>query len=342
MNTTRRLKMQGKAITVDSVMEEVEQAARRLGGTSKSFANHMRRDGSVRQRFGRIGNWLSNLVGLGLLGFGAFLLIVFVVFLLSGQHIIPLYSDQGYVSVSELGSLVFASEGDLFLAWLGGGIVASAVILLLISNGCYLLMRIRNRWTKLSSISLFLFGVLGVGICVYLGAITSTEFVYEEELEREVASVSCSELKLDVWNGNKKRIGEFEIKKGRNFGFVSLKKEEICNAGIEILYRKSSDSLYHIYQNFSADGKYSKQAMKRARNLNHKIHLEGNVLRIESYYHFPKKDKFRNQSVQVIIEIPKDKFVRVKDNRISVDYLEYGETEREGYLNYDGEFEYWY
>lgn len=336
-----RLKMQGKPITVDNVRDEVEQAAQRFGASSRSFADRIRKDSSVSKRVSRIGRFITQMVGIGLIGFGSFLLVIFLVFILGGMRMIPVETDHGYLSITEFSSLVLSTEGDAFWIWLGGGIVAFSVILFLVSNGTYILLRIRNKWTKIASLTLFLTGIVGSAICVNMGIKTSGEWISEAEMERKVAFVNHQELILDVLQGSDKSIGEFKLKEGRRFGFLRIKNNRIYGSGIEILYRASNDSAYHVYQNFSSDGRYYQQALQRAKNMKHEIHCVDNKVEIAPSFSYPLADKLRDQSVQIIVEIPRNKWVRIGNERISVDSFDEGEMEKYSYIDFNGEIEHW-
>jgi hypothetical protein len=103
-------------------------------------------------------------VGVALLGFGAILLITFLVFVLGLSNFIPIETIEGHISFNELGSLVLSSEDDIVLSWIGIFLTALSVILFFISNGTYLVMKIKNRWSKMASLTLIFLGVILINL----------------------------------------------------------------------------------------------------------------------------------------------------------------------------------
>ena len=129
-----RLRMRGRPITVDSVKDEIEQAATRVSKSSRSFASKIKADGSYAKRFSSIGNLIRSLIGIFIIGIGTIMLITFLVFVFGASNFIPIETIDGYVSFKQLGSLLLSSENDIFLSWVGIILTALSIILLLISN----------------------------------------------------------------------------------------------------------------------------------------------------------------------------------------------------------------
>ncbi|TNE53798.1 MAG: PspC domain-containing protein [Bacteroidetes bacterium] len=335
-----RLKMRGRPITVDNVREEVEQAASRVGESSKSFARRVRREGGYSKGFSRVGNLITRIVGLILLGMGAFFLILFSFFFFAGERVIPIQSDQGFLNLGELGSLVLSSEQDVMLAWIGICVVAFSAILFLISNGTYVLMRIRNKWTRIASITLFLTGLLGAMLCVYLLIRTAENFSSQAELEREITSLNVPELIIDSDSPQQVKMGKFTAKSHRRDLGVYLNKNRIHMCGVSIDYRISKDSSFHVKQTFLASGKSYNEALERAKHMNHEIVVDSGRLVVPAYFNFPKEDRFREQDVRLIIEIPKNRWVRIGNDRLGADWEE-PEWYRRTYLRRNGEFRHW-
>jgi phage shock protein PspC (stress-responsive transcriptional regulator) len=334
-----RLRMQGKPITVDSLKEEVEQAAERVSQSSKSFARKVRNDENYTKRFTSLGNLITTIVGVALLGFGAILLITFLVFVLGLSNFIPIETIEGHISFNELGSLVLSSEDDIVLSWIGIFLTALSVILFFISNGTYLVMKIKNRWSKMASLTLILLGVIGTSICFYIGSKAAREMVSEAKIERQVGTFETEELLITTDTRNK--IGEFEVKEGNRFSEIKLIDDQIQQAGIEIHYKPSKDSLFHVYQCLSAHSYSYFKAISKAKNIEHQIKVDANSILVCPYFSYPKQDKLRAQEVKIIIEIPAKKSVKVNGEKVSLDDLELEEIEKYGFIHHSGEVETW-
>lgn len=339
-----RLRMQGKPITVDSVKEEIEQAADRLGKSSKGFADRIRKEENLGKRFSSLGRIIVKIVGFGLIATGVFFLILFLVLFFGGMRFIPIQVQNGFITFSELGNVLFSDSNDVFLAWTGIILVALSVILFLISNGTYLLVGLRSKWARMSSLALIIFGIIGTVFCFYVGSKTGRDFANYAEIEKKITSVDLPILNIESVIPQSKNLNGFNIRKDSDFDTynpLNIVGGKIINNGVDIIYKTSKDSLYHVYQCFSSNAYSYELALIKSKNIKNAISFEGNSLKIHPNFSFPKRDKIRNQGVKIIIEIPKNKTVKVGEKIISPTYIDEEEYEVNGYLNYKGEFEDW-
>lgn len=345
-STIDKLRMRGKAITVESVRDEVETAAERLKNESKSFANRIRKDDSYNQRFSSVGRFITVAFGAGLLMMGLFFLVMFSIFGVSEMQYIPVQSDSGFLSFSQFGELVLNNEEDLNWAWIGGLLAGFSVILFILLLGVKIIFRIRNKWSKMSLGFLFTTGFIGTVICIIIGIRTGREMTIEGEMEREIGAVYANELTLIAHGSTYKKQDDFQVKSDGRYGMLGLQGNSIQEGGIEFEYRLSKDSLFHVYQNLSAHSHSHKLALEKAKNIRHAVSLDSTILNVNSYYTFPKADKLRDQKVYIVIEIPKDGTVKINNQiiRLGVENSDENIDEfyrEEGYLENDGEYDHW-
>ncbi len=345
-STIDRLKMQGKPITVDNVKEEIEQAAQRINSSSRSFADRLRSDSDYSKRFSRIGRILSSVIGFALIGTGLFFLVVFLILFFGGLRFIPIISESGaYLSANQIGELLLSDPNDVFYAWFGIFLTAFSVIIFLISNGTFIFMRIKSKWVKISSLSLIGFGIIGSAICINLGIKTGRDVAIEAEIEKEVATSSLSELQIEVLTKKTVDLEGFVEKNTRNNRFenpIMVNGNTLIASGIELIYKESKDSLFHVYQNLSANSYSYERALKKAKNIRHEIKMDSTKLLISPEFSFSKSEKIRTQKVSIIIEIPKNKIARFGNEIIRLEKMEEEEeNEKWGYLNKGGNYETW-
>lgn len=339
-----RLRMQGKPITVDSVKEEIDQATERLTSSSKSFAEKLRKDENITKRFSSIGRLITSVFGVGLIITGVFFLIIFLVLFFGGLRFVPIQGDSGFLSFSELGELLLSDSGDVVMSWLGIFLVAFSVILFLLSNGTFLVLRLKSRWAKISSLSLIGLGIIGTVICIYIGTKSARDVVSEAHVDQKTGTVDAPELVIRHLTAGESATQTYSHRHGDDHFTdpILLKGNRLTDHGIKFLYRPSKDSLYHIYQSMGANGYSYRNAQLKAKHISHKVQLDSNVLWVDPEFSYPKKDKIRAQEVVIIVEIPQNKWVKINDERISADVpTEYGEIERTGYMEHDGEYERW-
>jgi phage shock protein PspC (stress-responsive transcriptional regulator) len=341
-STIEKLRMRGKPITVDSVKEEVENAARRFESETKSFAQKLRRDDSISHQVGNIGRIFSAVIGVMLIMKGLFFLIIVMVFGVFGMRVIPAQTDYGFLSLPELAQLAIDNPTDYSWGYAGALIAAFSIILFLLILGVRLVFRIQSRWTRISFITLFISGFIGSMVVLVIGLKTGREMSIEGEMEREVGSFYGETLYFQSDLSSYNSVANFKVKSDGDWGIIGIHGDTISETGIDIHYRQSKDSLFHVYQNLSAHGHSHKIAIQKAKNIHHIMSMDSNLVQFNNHFTYPLSDKLRDQGVAIYIEIPKDKTVQINKEviRLSIDesnrdsnqafYEEHGRIERDG------------
>ncbi len=343
-NTIDRLRMKGRPITVETVREEVENAASRISKSSKNFANRIKKDETYSKSINKGGRILSSLLGIGFIFFGLIFLVLFIIFGIAEMQVIPVQGEQGFLSLPEFGELVLLDNGDYSIFWYGSMILSFSVVLFLLLLGSLFLFKFSNAWAKLTLLLLFVIGVGGFITSLTVGLRTGRDFVITGEIEHEVGTVLSNQLIVEPAFENFEFDDSFTVKSNGKFSLMSVKDNEITFHGISILYKKSSDSLFHIKQNFKAQSQSHETALKKSKNIHQDISLTSDTLILSTGYSFPKEDKIRGQRVRIIIEIPVNGKVIIGDEEIDLSFSEdddeYYETEH-GKLRYNGHYSHW-
>lgn len=344
-NTIDRLRMQGKPITVENVRDEVEQAAERLTKGSTRFANKIRKDDSYTRRFNSIGRLFSVIFGTMIIAFGLLLLTLFLVFIIGGFQVIPVQSETGFLSFPDFGELVLENPVDTKWAWASILLIGFSSTLFLLLLGSKMVFRIHNIWSKMALGVLFTTGFIGFIIAIFLSMKTGREMAIEGEIEKQIGSIAAKEIKIYTSTPKLNSSEAFEVKSQGRYGMMGIERKTIIESGIPIEYRQSKDSLFHIYQNFTANSHSHQQAIKKAKNITHHVSLQGNELTMNSHYSFPKSDKLRDQDVVIIIEVPKNGVVQFNNEiafpskgKISTFLEDFELEDHEGYVRSDGQY----
>lgn len=342
-STIDRLRMKGRPITVETVREEVENAAENFKKGSQKFANKMRNNDHYGQQVSRAGRILSMLLGLGIVGIGLIWLVVFIIFGIGSAQFIPVQGDYGFLSAAQFGELVLSHSSDYSTFWWGALVAGSCAIIFMLLLGAMLIFRLYNKWSKLSLLALFLGGLTGFIMCGTVGISTGRDFITDGEIEREIGSVTTEKL-IVIPNLEKlENISEFEVKSNGQHGFIELDVKYIKMHSIDFKYTRSVDSAFHIRQNFQARSHSHKAALAKSKNIQHSIELRGDSLILDTEYKFPRTDKLRNQEVEIIIEIPIGSEVVIGNQIISFDNVikddeDYHHYREKGYLKGNGNY----
>lgn len=343
-NTIDRLRMKGRPINVETVKEEVEMTAEKMKEGSRKFASRVSDKGQYRRTASRGARILAVLVGVGLIGFGLLHLITFLIFVIGGTQFIPVESDQGFLSITELGNLVLSNSADINLTWIGGLMGILSAIFFLFLLGSMLIFRLRNKWSKLSLAGLFVTGLIGFFICLAVGMRTARDLAIDCEIEELAGDVYSKEISILPQYQELQGDRSLRIKSNDQFGLFTIKGENIKSYGIQFEYTKSNDSLFHIYQCFTARSHTFNAAQKKSEHIEHGLELNGDSLLVNTDYTFPKKDKIRAQEVVIRIEVPEGGqvkcrneivYISPKDPENEVDHPYYREH---GFLRGDGTY----
>lgn len=342
-----RLKMQGKAVTVDSLKEEIENAANKLKKQSNSFAHRVRNNENIHQNVSGFVRILSAVIGVGILIASLSLLIPLITFVVFDTPFIPAQTDFGFISFSTINELLLETDLDIFWMKLSVLLIGFSIVVFMILLSLRFIFHIKNKGYKFLMVGLFIFGIIGV-ISASVISIKTVRFLSNEaEIEREVGQVDTPILSI-YSNVNRVNLdANFKINMKDGNGFITILNKQIYNEGIKIEYRSSRDSLYHVYQKFSANSYAYKTAIEKAKHIKHGVTIVNNELHIDTDYSYPLKDKLRDQEVTIIIEIPKGKRIHVQNSNrsLSSEAIDFDEDFdfdlQSGFIDGDGYYEEW-
>ena len=264
-NTIDRLRMKGKPITVETVREEVENAAAKFSKSSKNFANRIRKDETYSRSVSKGGRILSSIFGIGFIGFGLIFLILFIVFGIAEMQVFPIQGEQGFLSLPEFGELILLDNGDYTVFWYGAMIFTFSVTLFSLILGSLFLFKINNTWAKITLLFLFIIGVAGFITSLTVGLRTGRDFVITGEIEHEIGSVNSNQLLIEPKLENLELDENFEVKSNGNLSLMTVTENEISFHGVSFIYKRSNDSLFHIRENFKAQSQSHKTALKKSK-----------------------------------------------------------------------------
>jgi phage shock protein PspC (stress-responsive transcriptional regulator) len=318
---SERLQMKGKPVNIDTLKEEFEKTASRLKDDTINAANRFRNNNQhLTNQASKAFRFIGKIVGVFFIGGALIWLIIFSLVVSGIITGVPMTGDQNFASLYEFLQLVSPVNSSFSLIWIGILLVGFAGPLLSIAIGVRLMMEKVNKYFKLNFIVLPVLIFVGI-ILGIMGAIHSArDYEVYSEVENQHVTVSSNELKIEELPMivNNRRV----VSNG-GIDFINVQNNQIMEHGVHLKYKESTDSLFHISQVFSAHGIDRTSAQKRSMHINHKINLTGNKLMVDPYYSFPLKDGLRNQEIEIIIEVPRGKFLFINNQEVLVDDKEY-------------------
>ena len=318
---SERLQMRGKPVNIDTLKEEFEKTAGRLKDDTINAANRFKTNNQhLTSQAAKVLRFIGKIFGVFLIAGALIWLIVFSLIVSGVIDVVPMTGDQNLASLYEFLQLVSPVNKSFSLIWMGILLVGFAGPLLSIAIGIRLLIGKVNKYYRLNFIILPTAMFIGV-IFGIVGSINSARDyeVYswhpKQHLDIAVNELELEELPL--------MINNHKIESSGGIDFISIQKGQIMEHGINISYKESNDSLFHVSQAFKAHGIDLAAAQKRSMHIKHQLRIEGNKVLISPYYSFPSSDGLRNQEIKIVIEVPKGKKLFINKQEALIDGQEY-------------------
>ncbi|MCA0382550.1 MAG: PspC domain-containing protein [Bacteroidetes bacterium] len=129
-------------------------------------------------------------------------------------------------------------------------------------------------------------------------------------------------------------------------GLVSIDGDSMHLNTAKVNVVKSKDSLYHVHMIKMSRGREREQAQRLAEKINFPVVQKENVLYLPATFTIARNDKWRNQKVLIVIEVPEGKKIRMSNEVEDYDYfsIDFGRSRRGFRIDVDREWEeglYW-
>lgn len=116
-------------------------------------------------------------------------------------------------------------------------------------------------------------------------------------------------------------------------GLVSIGRDSINLATVKIEVQKSEDSSYHAYLLKQSRGGSNDQARNLAEKINFPITQKENTLYLPAQFQVARTDKWRNQQIIVVIEVPENKAIDLDESLDDYHYFNIEFNKRNRYGN---------
>jgi len=340
-----KLQMKGKPVTLEHIKSEIEDTAESIQKKSKAWGKKMREETTVLKGIKAIIRVISISIGIFMILSGIGIFIMSMVFIFGDPELIPAQINGEFMSLGKFGELVAENQTDMSYFFYGILFTSLSAVGLLWIGGIRLIVAYGSKWFKYVSGTFTVVMIVGIVLLSLMGAKTGRAFAVHGELEKELFSLNANELNLVFETSTHVDAKGYRTVSQGDMGVLKVVKNKIYFHGVHVQYHVSSDSLYHVKEILSSQGHDHHAALKKARNIEFKTWIASNQLHVSTYYKFPLKDKIRDQSVKLIIDVPAGKYVKFRDKVVYPYYDEAkGESDEErmhGYVHGNGEYETW-
>lgn len=324
--TLDKLEMRGEKINITniekSIREEVAELRNKLGSMASESAETIKRasagSGSFFEVIGKgiievlkmIGKGLLILTGslLVLLGLGLLIALIAYTFGWTGG----VYSDE------EITILAFPALAKLLLGCNIPVVYLQVILLLVIGIPLFMLfyngLRMIFKFERIPHFGLTMFNiwVIGLFFLVWSGLKVFNLYKFNEEKKIDIALEQPSFDTLNVMlMADDPGLKFLRYEKFNMLGdwkaVITEEKEFYIVPRIRI--EESNDSLFSISQVTIARGKSRMEAQQHLAGIRFQSATSGSTLRISPFARLPKEECWRGQAVNLVIRVPKGKFI---------------------------------
>lgn len=317
--TSEKLKMKGKPVNFDSIKEyinkdEISEQANKIKNKFSKANNEIR---DFLESFFKILTRLITLLT------GIILIIISISFILS--YFISLFTlSLPGINSFEYIHLIFNSSWQLY------SMIILVGILILIPSFAFLFIGIKMIANKnilkvsvKAIITLSIIWLISL-IMIIIMSITLVAPQYAETAKKTnkyiLNAITSDTLSINMKEYQGKTIKTYYNFKegiiGQNIEGISFTKDSVIkNLSNHLKIKPSVDSNFYLEIKSNATGNNTPNALKNLNDIYYKYQVKNNrELFLDSYLSFPKKDKFRNQDIVLILYVPENKYIKMEQN----------------------------
>ena len=310
--TSEKLQMYGQPANIDTLKKNVEQASEAVVSGSKELSNKL---GGAFGVFGRILLWF---IGFIILSSGIGLIIGGFFFFFTTWTEMP----------TELFGYLVEEEWMSMAAKIFGGIlmVIPGVLLTILGVKCFWNKVKVSKAVIFGSIALWfvaLFAIIGISVS------TASKFRNSVEMTQEKSYVIPSDTLQVYFRENNE--GNLKFKTFNDLDqLIDADGNLIIPIDDIFEIEESTDDKLHIQVTYSSKGGSKEEAKRNLEAIRYNYELNGNKLYLDEFIKIPKDGKFRNQTVDIKLYIPKNKLIHTNN------------TDRMTIINNDNDRDYLY
>ncbi len=324
MSTSKKLEMKGEPINVEnignSIKDEFASFKKKVNPNSNNYSQ--KASDSVGKFFEIVGRILTFIlkfivkaIGVFLVLGGAIGLITVITIAIGAPQDLQINSSNwgGYWS-QEFAEIFFGNGGSYTIGFIGALLVSIIPLLAILYGGVKILFKIpsSNKAFGITGIALFIVGVIMVS---YTATSTAAQYSSKQNITDYVTLDSLTSDTLIL-----RSMEEHYSRSYNSRNEIFIENDFIFTDNMSVTVVKSMDKQYGLRLNKSSRGSNRKVAGALANNIDFTYEINDNELSISPYIDFPLVDKFRNQQVEISIELPVGKSIYLEESSTDIIY----------------------
>jgi len=199
--------------------------------------------------------------------------------------------------------------------------VLNLFVTLLLPLSALALMFIRIFWKyslpKNYRAGLFAFWLVNVTSLGFVGTHISSYFTNKAEYVEDINLNNFSGDTLKLYQGTNAMD-----RKIVQFGNISFDNYSLSSDNVDINFKPSSDDQFHIKKKIYSRGASSNNALQSAKILNYNYEINNDEIFFDNHFSIKKGDKWRGQNVELIVEVPKGKYIFIERSMLDDIHME--------------------
>lgn len=238
----------------------------------------------------------------------------------------------GGIALAPLKGFIFDSPLENIFAWMTLILLFFLPLIALITWGIRRLMGVRTKRHSLglSFVALWILGLVSGVMLLYMVA---RNFKTSIELKEEQIVIAQPAEKLIVnseernWKNRQRDFFGMEL--NGDFPWYTKGEDSLLINTVRVRMVKSTDSLFHVYRISGSQGRSKQSAQEAAAKVVFEPLQNDSTLIFPRGFFISREDKFRNQRVSIVIEVPVGKEVAFGETISEYNWLDF-RWDREG------------
>ncbi len=242
----------------------------------------------------------------------------------------------GSVALAPLKGFIFDSSLVNVFAWATLILLFLLPLIGLITWAIRRLMGVRTKKHSLG-ISFVALWILGFVSAIMLFFMVARNFKRSSQLKEEQISIvqPMHKLMIDAekrdWKNRHNDFFGMDI--DNDFPFYSKGDDSLSLNTVRINMVKSNDSLFHVYRILGSQGRTTEDAARSAAKIIFEPIQSDSVIIFPQGFFISREDKFRNQRVSIVVEVPVGKNISFGEGIAGYNWMDFRWTNRQG--NFD-------
>jgi phage shock protein PspC (stress-responsive transcriptional regulator) len=307
--TAEKLEMRGDPIDINTISQTIKEEAEQFKNRVQDFGN----------RNQSVGNKIGNLIYTIFKGifkviskvFGALFVLFGTIFFVALLLVLFNIGKIEGLNPNEFAHAFTGAEFPLFWFKTGLAMCVGIPLCMFVYKGLKLIFGIKTSymWLNLSA------GVLwfvGLTLCLCLSLNVLNDFSDEVQLKRQMDVRFTNSDTLIVKADNNYKKGDTDLEfpiAGEHWIVNDTKQPAIWWGRPRVKIITSENDSVSVFVVKTAAGKQKTEASLRAKNINYNAAQQDSVLLLNTNFSFSIADKYRDQGVEVLIKLPKNKII---------------------------------